>query len=219
MSAPAAAVPPSVAPEPPSMSINVSDFVWQRLQEWGIKRVYGYPGDGVGGLDVALGKVKDSLQYIQVRHEEVGAFMASAHAKFTGQVGLCYATSGPGAIHLLTGLYDAKMDHVPAVAVVGQQARPAIGAHYQQEVDLQSLFKDVAGDFVATASVPSQLRHLIDRAGRIASTKGSVTCVITPNALQELTYEGPPLVHGTPHTGVGYAGPAQLPNDDLLRQA
>jgi len=201
------------------MSINVSDFVWQRLQEWGIKRVYGYPGDGVGGLDVALEKVKDSLQYIQVRHEEMAAFMASAHAKFTGQVGLCYATSGPGAIHLLTGLYDAKMDHVPVVAVVGQQARTAIGAHYQQEVDLQSLFKDVAADFVATASVPCQLRHLIDRAVRIASTKRTVTCVIIPNDLQELTYEDPPLVHGTTHTGVGYAGPAQLPNDDLLRQA
>jgi pyruvate dehydrogenase (quinone) len=201
------------------MSINVSDFVWQRLQEWGIKRVYGYPGDGVGGLDVALEKVKDSLQYIQVRHEEMAAFMASAHAKFTGDVGLCYATSGPGAIHLLNGLYDAKMDHVPVVAVVGQQARTAIGAHYQQEVDLQSLFKDVAADFVATASVPSQLRHLIDRAVRIASTKRTVTCVIIPNDLQELTYEDPPLVHGTTHTGVGYAGPAQLPNEDLLRQA
>jgi pyruvate dehydrogenase (quinone) len=201
------------------MSINVSDFVWQRLQEWGIKRVYGYPGDGVGGLDVALEKVKDSLQYIQVRHEEMAAFMASGHAKFTGQVGLCYATSGPGAIHLLTGLYDAKMDHVPVVAIVGQQARTAIGAHYQQEVDLQSLFKDVAADFVATASVPSQLRHLIDRAVRIASTRRTVTCVIIPNDLQELTYEDPPLVHGTTHTGVGYAGPAQLPNEDLLRQA
>ena len=110
------------------MSMNVSDFVWHRVQEWGIKRVYGYPGDGVGGLDVALEKAKDSLQYIQVRHEEMAAFMASAHAKFTGEVGLCYATSGPGAIHLLNGLYDAKMDHVPVVAIVGQQARIVIGA-------------------------------------------------------------------------------------------
>ena len=105
------------------MSMNVSDFVWHRLQEWGLKRVYGYPGDGVGGLDVALEKAKDKLQYVQVRHEEMAAFMASAHAKFTGEVGLCYATSGPGAIHLLNGLYDAKMDHVPVVAIVGQQAR------------------------------------------------------------------------------------------------
>ena len=201
------------------MSMNVSDFVWHRVQEWGIKRVYGYPGDGVGGLDVALDKVRDSLQYIQVRHEEMAAFMASGHAKFTGEVGLCYATSGPGAIHLLTGLYDAKMDHVPVVAIVGQQARTAIGAHYQQEVDLQSLFKDVAADFVATASVPSQLRHLIDRAVRIASTKRTVTCVIIPNDLQELAYVDPPIAHGTTHTGVGYAGPAQLPKPELLRQA
>ena len=127
-----------------------------RCSEWGLKRVYGYPGDGVGGLDVALEKAKDTMQYVQVRHEEMAAFMASAHAKFTGEVGLCYATSGPGAIHLLNGLYDAKMDHVPVVAIVGQQARTAIGAHYQQEVDLQSLFKDVAGDYVAMASVPGR---------------------------------------------------------------
>ena len=125
------------------MSQNVAEFVWKRLNEWGLSRVYGYPGDGVGGLDVALEKAKDFMDYVQVRHEEMAAFMASAHAKFTGQVGLCYATSGPGAIHLLTGLYDAKMDHVPVVAVVGQQARSALGASYQQEVNLQNLFADV----------------------------------------------------------------------------
>lgn len=201
------------------MSMNVSDFVWHRVQEWGIKRVYGYPGDGVGGLDVALQKVQDSLQYVQVRHEEMAAFMASGHAKFSGQVGLCYATSGPGAIHLLTGLYDAKADHVPVVAIVGQQARSAIGAHYQQEVDLQSLFKDVAADFVATASVPSQLRHLIDRAIRIAANKRTVTCVIIPKDLQELAYEDPPVRHGTTHTGIGYASPARLPDMDLIHKA
>jgi pyruvate dehydrogenase (quinone) len=201
------------------MAMNVSEFVWHRLSEWGIKRVYGYPGDGVGGLDVALERAKDSLQYVQVRHEEMAAFMASAHAKFTGEVGLCYATSGPGAIHLLNGLYDAKMDHVPVVAIVGQQARSALGAHYQQEVDLPSLFKDVAADFVAMASVPSQVRHLIDRAVRIASTKRTVTCVILPNDLQGLSYEDPPLVHGTTHTGVGYAYPALLPSEDHLKQA
>jgi len=201
------------------MAMNVSDYIWHRVQEWGVKRVYGYPGDGVGGLDVALEKTKEALKYIQVRHEEMAAFMASAHAKFTGEVGLCYATSGPGAIHLLTGLYDAKMDHVPVVAIVGQTARTAIGAHYQQEVDLQSLFKDVAGDFVATAMVPSQVRHLIDRAFRIAHTRKTVTCVIIPNDLQLLPYEEPAMVHGTTHTGTGYAGPAELPNDALLQQA
>src|SRR3954470_9582526 len=189
------------------MSMNVSEFVCQRLQEWGLHRIYGYPGDGIGGLDVALEKA-EGLHYVQVRHEEMAAFMASAHAKFTGEVGLCYATSGPGAIHLLNGLYDAKMDHMPVVAIVGQQARTAIGASYQQEVDLQSLFKDVAADFVAMASVPSQVRHLIDRAVRIASSRRTVTCVILPNDLQGLPYEDPPMAHGATHTGVGYALPA-----------
>jgi pyruvate dehydrogenase (quinone) len=201
------------------MAMTVGDFVWHRLKEWGIERAYGYPGDGAGGLDLALERAKDFMQYVQVRHEEMAAFMASAHAKFTGQVGLCFATSGPGAIHLLNGLYDAKMDHVPVVAIVGQQARSALGAHYQQEVDLQSLFKDVAADFVAMASVPSQTRHLIDRAVRIASGKRTVTCVILPNDIQELDYEDPPLVHGTTHTGVGYAGPAALPDERRLREA
>jgi pyruvate dehydrogenase (quinone) len=201
------------------MAQNVADFVWKRLSEWGLSRVFGYPGDGVGGLDVALEQAKDFMHYVQVRHEEMAAFMASAHAKFTGEVGLCYATSGPGAIHLLTGLYDAKMDHMPVVAIVGQQARMSLGARYQQEVDLQNLFKDVAGDFVMTATVPGQVRHLIDRAVRIAQTLRVVTTVIIPNDLQELPYEDPPMAHGATHTGVGYAGPAMTPDDDILRQA
>ena len=201
------------------MTVNVSEFIWRRLSEWGLKRVYGYPGDGVGGLDVALEKAKDFMEYVQVRHEEMAAFMASAHAKFTGQVGLCYATSGPGAIHLLNGLYDAKLDHVPVVALVGQQARTALGASYQQEVDLQNLFKDVASEFVGMASVPEQVRHLIDRAVRIAHTKRAVTCVILPNDLQLLPYEDPPVAHGTTHTGIGYAGPAKLPDQASLHAA
>ena len=201
------------------MAQNVSEFIWHRLSEWGLKRVYGYPGDGVGSLDVALEKAKDFMEYVQVRHEEMAAFMASAHAKFTGQVGLCYATSGPGAIHLLNGLYDAKLDHVPVVALVGQQARTALGASYQQEVDLQNLFKDVASEFVGLASVPEQVRHLIDRAVRIAHTKRTVTCVILPNDLQQLPYEDPPVAHGATHTGIGYAGPARLPDEAVLRTA
>ncbi|MCK1317321.1 thiamine pyrophosphate-requiring protein [Bradyrhizobium sp. 23] len=198
--------------------MNVSEFVWHRLSEWGLSRVYGYPGDGVGGLDVALERAKDKIEYVQVRHEEMAAFMASAHAKFTGQVGFCYATSGPGAIHLLNGLYDAKMDHVPVVALVGQQARSAIGASYQQEVDLQVLFQDVA-EYVAQASVPEQVRHLIDRAVRIADNKRAVTCVILPKDVQELDYQDPPLAHGATHTGIGYAEPAKQPRDDLVRAA
>ena len=200
------------------MSQNVSDFVWKRLNEWGLSRVYGYPGDGVGGLDVALQKAKESMEYVQVRHEEMAAFMASAHAKFTGQAGLCYATSGPGAIHLLTGLYDAKMDHMPVVAIVGQQARSALGASYQQEVDLQNLFTDVT-EYVVTAILPEQVRTCIDRAVRIAQAKRAVTCVIIPNDLQELDYEDAPMVHGATHTGVGYPGTATLPDIEDIRKA
>jgi pyruvate dehydrogenase (quinone) len=201
------------------MSITVSDFVWRRLSEWGLSRVYGYPGDGVGGLDVALEKASDRMEYVQVRHEEMAAFMASAHAKFTGGVGLCYATSGPGAIHLLTGLYDAKMDHVPVVAVVGQQARASIGASYQQEVDLQTLFKDVASEYVATGTIPSQVRTIVDRAVRIAQAKRSVTCIILPNDLQLLDYEEPPVKHGYTHTGVGFPGLSKVPEQSALQAA
>ncbi len=208
------------------MSMTVADFIWKRLQEWGLHRVYGYPGDGVGGLDVALEKAlkgkhgnETGMEYVQVRHEEMAAFMASAHAKFTGGVGLCYATSGPGAIHLLNGLYDAKMDNQPVVAIVGQQARTALGAHYQQEVDLVTLFKDVASDYVAIATLPEQIRHLVDRAVRIAQNKRSVTCIIIPNDLQLLTYKDPPLVHGTTHTGVGYPVESKVPEMDGLHAA
>ncbi len=198
--------------------MNVSTFIWKRVHAWGGRIVYGYPGDGVGGLDEALEAAKE-LHYVQVRHEEMAAFMASGHAKFTGEVGICYATSGPGAIHLLNGLYDAKMDHVPVVAIVGQQARTALGADYQQEVDLQSAFKDVAGEYVMTAAVPSQVRHLIDRAFRIAAVRRTVTCVIVPNDLQELDYEDPPMAHGATHTGLGYSSEAKTPDPDALKRA
>ena len=200
------------------MSQNVSEFVWRRLHEWGLSRVYGYPGDGVGGLDVALETAKGFMHYVQVRHEEMAAFMASAHAKFTGQPGLCYATSGPGAIHLLTGLYDAKMDHMPVVAIVGQQARTAIGASYQQEVDLQNLFADVS-EYVVTATVPEQVRTCIDRAVRIAAAKRTVCTVIIPNDLQLLAYEDPPVAHGATTTGIGYPGAAKTPERADLERA
>jgi pyruvate dehydrogenase (quinone) len=200
------------------MAQNVSEYVWKRLSEWGLERVFGYPGDGVGGLDIGLEKAKEYMHYVQVRHEEMAAFMASGHAKFTGQPGLCYATSGPGAIHLLTGLYDAKLDHTPVVALIGQQARISLGASFQQEVDLQNLFSDVT-EYVMTASVPGQVRHMIDRAVRIASSKRCVTCIILPNDLQLLPYEEPPNTHGATHTGIGYAYPALTPDDALLQQA
>ena len=202
------------------MSETVGDFLIGRIHEWGLRRIYGYPGDGINGIIGALGRADGAVEYVQVRHEELAAFMACAHSKFTGEVGICLATSGPGAIHLLNGLYDAKMDHAGVVAIVGQQARAALGGDYQQEVDLISLFKDVAHEYVHMASTPAQVRHLIDRAIRIAKAERTVTCVIIPNDVQEMpAVEKPPRKHGTVHSGVGYASPRVVPKDVDLRQA
>ncbi|HVU69954.1 MAG TPA: thiamine pyrophosphate-requiring protein, partial [Ktedonobacteraceae bacterium] len=201
------------------MSETVSDFILQRLSAWGVKRIYGYPGDGINGMLGALERHQDLFEFVQVRHEEMAAFMATAHAKFTGEVGVCLATSGPGAIHLLNGLYDAKMDHQPVVAIVGQAARPAIGGNYQQEVDLLSLFKDVANEYVYMASDPMQTRQLIDRAMRIAQAERSVTCVILPKDVQELKMERPPHAHNTVHTGIGWTAPAVIPMARDLQRA
>src|SRR5213595_22075 len=165
------------------MPQTTSDFLIQRRAQWGVKRIYGYPGDGINGIMGALER-HESMRFVQVRHEEMAAFMACAHAKFTGEPGVCLATSGPGAIHLLNGLYDAKLDHQPVVAIVGQQARLGLGGNYQQEVDLLSLFKDVAHEYVQMALQPGQIRHLIDRAMRIALAERTATCVIIPNDLQ-----------------------------------
>src|SRR5712691_442535 len=169
-----------------TMNETASDFLIKRITEWGLKRIYGYPGDGINGIIGAIDRAGDAVEYVQVRHEEMAAFMACAHAKFTGEVGICLATSGPGAIHLLNGLYDAKLDHQPVVAIVGQTSRAAMGGSYQQEVDLHSLFKDVANAYVQTMMAPEQARHLIDRAIRIARVERNVTCIILPHDVQEL---------------------------------
>ncbi len=201
------------------MSQTVADFLLQRLSDWGIRRVYGYPGDGINGIMGAMGRAAERFDYVRVRHEEMAAFMACGHAKFTGEVGVCLATSGPGAIHLLNGLYDAKMDHMPVVAIVGQQARSALGSDYQQEVDLQTLFKDVCG-YVETLMTPSQARHVIDRALRIAAAERCVTCIIVPNDLQELdAVASPPRKHGEVYSGIGYANPNPVPSDADLQRA
>ena len=202
------------------MSKNVGDFVWERLSAWGVKRVFGFPGDGINGLVGALDRAKERFEFVQVRHEEMAAFMACAHAKFTGELGVCIATSGPGAIHLLNGLYDARMDHQPVLAIVGQQARTALGAEYQQEVDLISLFKDVAGEFVHMATTPAQVRQLIDRAARIAKAERTVTCVILPKDVQEMkAVESPPQMHGAVWTGASYSAPEVLPSKADLERA
>ncbi|AOK54945.1 thiamine pyrophosphate-binding protein [Burkholderia stagnalis] len=198
---------------------TVADFIVERLYEWGVRRIYGYPGDGINGMFGALARAAGKIEFIQARHEEMAAFMASAHAKFTGELGVCIATSGPGASHLVTGLYDARLDHMPVLAIVGQQARAALGGHYQQEVDLPALFKDVAGAFVQLATVPGQVRHQVDRTVRIALAARTVTALVLPSDLQELDYLPPKRAHGTVHSGVGYARPKVVPYPDELRRA
>ncbi len=202
------------------MSRTVADHLLERLSGWGVKRVYGYPGDGILGLMGAFDRAGERLELVRPRHEEMSAFMACAHAKFTGEVGVCLATSGPGAIHLLNGLYDAKLDHQPVVAIVGQQARAGLGGSYQQEVDLVSLFKDVAHEYVHMATDAAQIRHLLDRAVRTALSERTVTCLILPNDLQtEEAVEEPPREHGTVHSGSGWSPPRIVPEDGDLRRA
>ncbi len=198
---------------------TVAQFMLERLHTWGVRRVYGYPGDGINGLLGAFHEVGDRVRFVQTRHEEIASFAACAHAKFTGEVGVCMATSGPGAVHLLNGLYDAKLDHQPVVAIIGQQARSSLGADYQQEIDLTTLYKDVAHEYVQVCMVPSQARQLVDRAMRIASATRSVTCVIVPNDVQESPYEEPPRAHGSVFTSPGFSVPRVLPQEADLHRA
>lgn len=202
------------------MSATVSDFLIRRLSEWGIHRIYGYAGDGINGIMGAIQRHEDGVEFVQVRHEEMAAFMACGHAKFTGDVGVCLATSGPGAIHLLNGLYDAKLDHQPVLAIVGQQPRTALGGSYQQEVDLTTLFKDVAHEYVHTVNVPEQLPALIDRAVRIARAERTVTCLVFPADVQEMqAVEEPPHRFKITPGGVGFVPPSVMPPDTEIRRA
>jgi pyruvate dehydrogenase (quinone) len=199
--------------------MTTSDFLLERLVAWGFHRIYGYPGDGINGIMGALDRIGDKLQFVQVRHEEMAAFMACAHAKFTGEVGICLATSGPGAIHLLNGLYDAKMDHTPVVAIVGQAATSALGGSYQQEVDLQVLLQDVT-EYVYTVSSPSAMRHVLDRAVRTAAAYRAVTCVIVPKDVQEKkAVSHPPRAHNMMSSSVGYSAPVIVPAQHDLQRA
>jgi pyruvate dehydrogenase (quinone) len=197
-----------------------ADFLLERLAENGVRRIYGYPGDGINAIVGALERHKDKIEFVQTRHEEMAAFMACGHAKWTGEVGVCLATSGPGAIHLLNGLYDAKLDHQPVLAIVGQQPRMGLGGNYQQEVDLVTLFKDVAHDYVHMATDPAQIRHLVDRAHRIALARREVTCIIVPNDLAaEPAEEEPPREHGSVHSAPGYIPPRVVPPQGQLEAA
>ncbi|HEY2515602.1 MAG TPA: thiamine pyrophosphate-requiring protein, partial [Polyangiaceae bacterium] len=202
------------------MSKNVSDQILERLAAWGVTHVFGYPGDGINGIMGAFNRDDHGCRFIQVRHEEMAAFMACGYAKVTGKTGVCLATSGPGAIHLLNGLYDAKMDHQPVVALVGQAATTAMGGSYQQEVDLHSLFKDVASEYVHTAMSPDQIRFLVDRAFRTAASERCPTCLILPKNVQEMdAVEVPPHAHDTVHSSAGYNPPRVIPAEPDLQRA
>jgi pyruvate dehydrogenase (quinone) len=197
--------------------LKVSDFVVQRLHQWGVRRIFGYPGDGINGVLGALRRA-GTIEFVQVRHEEMAAFMAVGHAKFTGELGVCLSTGGPGATHLLTGLYDAKLDHVPVLAICGQAETTSRGSNYQQELNLDRIFADVA-DFVQEASAPAQVRHLIDRATRVATANNGVSVVVLPKDIQDQDYTEPAFAHGFTRSGVGYRRPVIVPAAQDLQAA
>ncbi|CAL9393405.1 Putative thiamine pyrophosphate-containing protein YdaP [Streptomyces sp. enrichment culture] len=201
------------------MSTKVADHVLERLREWGVEHVFGYPGDGINGLLAAWGRAEDRPRFIQSRHEEMSAFQAVGYAKFSGRLGVCAATSGPGAIHLLNGLYDAKLDHVPVLAIVGQTHRTAMGGSYQQEVDLHTLFKDVASEFVETVTVPEQLPNVLDRAIRTAYARRCPTAVIIPGDVQELDYSPPTHEFKMVPSSLDRTSWTAVPSDDAVRRA
>src|ERR1700712_2249300 len=202
------------------MADTVADVLLARLREWNIRQVFGYPGDGINGLLAAWERADNVPQFVQARHEEMAAFEAVGFAKFAGQVGVCAATSGPGAIHLLNGLYDAKLDHVPVVAIVGQTARSAMGGSYQQEVDLQALFKDVASEYLVEVNVASQLPNALDRAFRTAQPRRAPTVLIIPSDLQEEPYQPPEhAFKQVPSSDPSNGYPVLRPSQDLIAEA
>jgi pyruvate dehydrogenase (quinone) len=201
------------------MSETVADHLLARLREWGVEKVFGYAGDGINGLLAAWGRADNEPQFVQSRHEEMSAFEAVGYAKFSGRLGVCTATSGPGAIHLLNGLYDAKLDHVPVVAIVGQTARSAMGGSYQQEVDLLSLYKDVAAPYVQMVTVPEQLPNVLDRAIRVALAERAPTALIIPSDVQELEYTPPTHAFKMVPSSLGVEWPTTVPDDAAVRRA
>ena len=203
------------------MKTLTSDWFVERLKAWGVTRIYGYPGDGINGVLGALQRAQKSepaIEFIQVRHEEMAAFMATAHAKFTGELGVCLSTGGPGATHLITGLYDAKLDHVPVLAIAGQAEVTVRGASYQQEINLDRAFADVA-TYVQEADSPAQLRHIVDRAIRSAIAERAVSVVVIPKDVQDEPWEEPQKTHGFTRSGPGYSRPRMLPYPKELYHA
>ncbi len=198
---------------------NVADHLLERLRDWGVEHVFAFPGDGINAILAAFGRAENRPMFVQSRHEEMSAFEAVGYAKFGGGFAVCMATSGPGAVHLLNGLYDAKLDHVPVVAIVGQTAQSAMGGSYQQEIDLLSLFKDVAGDYVQMVTVPEQLPNVLDRAIRIALSERAPTAIIIPSDVQELEYSAPTHAFKMVPSSLGIEWPQVSPGDEAVRRA
>ncbi len=197
--------------------MKTADFFVERLKTWGVKRIYGYSGDGINGVIGALQR-DGTIDFVQPRHEEMAAFMAVADAKFSGELGVCLATGGPGATHLITGLYDAKLDHMPVLAICGQAESTVRGASYQQELNLDRVFADVA-EYVQEVSHPAQLPHVIDRAIRLALARRGPSVVILPKDVQEQAFEAPKRAHGFTRSGPGYSRPVIVPTEQDLRRA
>lgn len=198
----------------------VADVVVDRLRAWAVPRVFGYSGDGIDGIIGALRRSRDAPEFVQARHEEIAAFMAVGHAKYTGQPGVCMSTQGPGAVHLLNGLYDAKLDSQPVVAIVGQQTQTVLGSGYQQEIDLPALFGDVCSHYVHTVHTAAQVPMVVDQAFRTAVATRSPTCVVLPHDVQNGPATQPlPHEHGVITTAAGLSHPRILPQDRDLRAA
>jgi pyruvate dehydrogenase (quinone) len=197
--------------------MKTADFFVERLKEWGVKRSFGYPGDGINGVIGALQR-DGGIDFVQPRHEEMAAFMAVAQAKFTGELGVCLATGGPGATHLITGLYDAKLDHMPVLAICGQAETTVRGGSYQQELNLDRMFADVAA-FVQEVSHPAQLALVTDRAIRVALARRAPAVIILPKDVQEQPYEAPRRAHGFTRSGAGYSRPIVVPREEDLQRS
>jgi len=198
--------------------MKTADFLVERLKAWGVKRIFGYSGDGINGVIGALQR-DGGIDFIQPRHEEMGAFMAVGYAKFSGELGVCLATGGPGATHLITGLYDAKADHTPLLAICGQAESTVRGGSYQQELNLDRMFADVA-EYVQEVSRPAQLPHVVDRAIRLAIARRGPSAIILPKDVQEEKFAEPVRAHGFTRSGPGYSRPSVVPSEaDLLAAA
>jgi pyruvate dehydrogenase (quinone) len=203
------------------MAKMTSDWFVQRLRAWGVTRIYGYSGDGINGVLGALQRAEadgQRIDFVQARHEEMAAFMATAHAKFTGELGVCLSTGGPGATHMLTGLYDAKLDHMPVLAIMGQAEVTARGSSYQQELNLDRIFADV-GNYTAEVESPAQIRHVIDRCIRIAIAQNGVAAIILPKDVQDAEWDEPKALHGFMRSGPGYGRPKIVPQEGDLQRA